>query len=72
MKNITLSADDKLIEAARERARAKQHHTQRIISPLAGGLCAARTANRVCHGIDRGIALVSAHGRPQIHAGRNE
>ena len=36
MKNITLSAEERLIEAARERARAENTTLERAVPPLAG------------------------------------
>jgi hypothetical protein len=41
IKNITLSADEALIEQARQRAMTGEHNAQRSISRLAGALCGA-------------------------------
>ncbi len=46
MKNITLSADAHLIEAARQRT----HHPERQVSRLAGRLCSASAAGGKRHG----------------------
>jgi hypothetical protein len=38
MKNITLSAGERLIEEARERARREHYHPERAVSALARGV----------------------------------
>lgn len=39
MKNITLSADESLIEAARKRARDEHTTLNELVPALAGGVC---------------------------------
>ncbi len=71
MKNITLSADERLIRVARERARAE--HTT-LTSSFAVGWPTTRDASNEPRKpwIDPGAARPSPHRRSQGRPGRDE
>lgn len=71
--NITLSADDKLIEAARERARAEQTTlNEQFRRWLVDYVRQEQQTESAMALIEELHGQVRTYGRPQIHARRNE